>query len=90
MSSDNSLMSSDNQWGQNLVCRLLASRYGQWTAGQVGLQRQLCNPYPHLQLHTDAGPGQPLRHPGWCHAQSGPASPGKKRPGGKKDYTFQH
>ncbi len=57
-------------------CRQSASRHGQWAAGKVGLQCQLCHPHPHLQLHTDAGPGQPVLNPSWRHIQSWTASTG--------------
>jgi hypothetical protein len=57
-------------------CRQSASRHGQWAAGKVGLQCQLCHPHPHLQLHTDAGPGQPVLNFSWRHIQSWTASTG--------------
>ncbi len=57
-------------------CRQSASRHGQWAAGKMGLQCQLCHPDSHLQLHTDAGPGQPVLNPSWRHIQSWTASTG--------------
>ena len=60
--------------------RLLASGYGQGPGGQVGIQRQLCHPHTHLQLHTATGPGQPVLHPGRGHPPSGPASAGPALP----------
>ena len=63
--------------GNGHWCRIFASRFGQWPASKVGVQRQLCHPHPHLQLHSDPGPSQPVLHPSWRHPAGWTASAGQ-------------